>query len=281
MLFFTATSFRTVSAKTIDFGQESIYASTNPIGERCKVIANDYYKLCYPEELQDDGELAHKDLQQAIANMIKEFGEIDAKVLLKENIDCTVYIYAKPNKNASEAMALINSGVESGKYIANLHFLALSKHSPTAQDSAGRIKDKDYFLYLITHEYSTIILERLTERKRKGWTLFTAPSWFVQGYEQYLGLKYSKIGKETLAVYLKRVKSNPGLIYMDSYGLHIQKVYEGGALVLAFMNEAYGQEKVHSLLTSDKPTFFSAMESTIDKGDDFAKKWSNWLQSQR
>jgi len=41
---------------------------------------------------------------------------------------------------------------------------------------------------VLVHEYSTVLLDLVCRAKGSGWQFFEAPKWFVQGYEEYLGL---------------------------------------------------------------------------------------------
>ena len=70
------------------------------------------------------------------------------------------------------------------------------------------------FAKLVMHEYSTVLLDRITRAKKAGWSFFSGPSWFVQGYEEYLGLMLSSPRNRTavLGKYLARHKGGPGRI---------------------------------------------------------------------
>jgi len=268
------------ATRVVYFGTEKTYAGKNDLGEACTVIQNAYYKLCYPAGLEEDGRLIDGYLKNSVTAMVQEFPDQDPENLLKKGINCTVYVYSAENGKVSDANALTVNGEEDGKYIATLYFLAPSKHSPGAADAIGRLKDKKYFSYLVGHEYSGIILDRITRGKSEGWTTYQAPAWFNQGYQQYLGLKYSPIADETFGAYLAKLKRRPRRVHAFSYGVAVKDKDEDGAVLLMFMNEVFGPQKVQAVLTSDRPTFYEALEELIGTKEVFMQAWEKWLKAQ-
>jgi hypothetical protein len=50
-------------------------------------------------------------------------------------------------------------------------------------------------------------------------------------------------------------------------------------MLVAFMHEEFGKEKVQSILTSSKPTFDKALTKALAIDfDGFIKKWNAWLK---
>lgn len=240
-------------------------------------LAAQYITIHYQDGLEDDARLLKSFAEQAGDAMLDEFADHKPADLLQA-AECNIYIYAKANEKASESMALAETGVRNGKYFADFHFLAPSAHSKDARTSAGEPKDEHYFFKLVVHEYSTVVLERLTTIKPAGWRLFSGPSWFVQGYEEYLGLTRSSehARKVTLPKYRAMLTANPNRISFD-FGVNVESPYVDGAVLLAFMHESYGKEKVQAILLSNKPTFGAAVREAL--GDDlsgFAAKFAKW-----
>jgi hypothetical protein len=49
-------------------------------------------------------------------------------------------------------------------------------------------------------------------------------------------------------------------------------------MLLLFMNESFGEEKVQSILTSTEPTFGKAVVTSLGVNlVEFAKRWHTWL----
>ena len=133
------------ATRVLYFGTEKTYAGKNDLGEPCTFIKNDYYKLCYPPDLEEDGRLIDGYLKNSVTAMAEEFPDQAPENLLKKGINCTVYVYAAENDKAADDHAQTIIGEENGKYSATLYFLAPSKHSPGAADGMGRLKDKKFF----------------------------------------------------------------------------------------------------------------------------------------
>lgn len=147
----------------------------------------------------------------------------------------------------------------------------------------GEPKDMDYLFRTVVHEYSTVILERLTRNKKQGWRFFSAANWFVQGYENYLGLMHSSEHSRnvTLSKHVQCLLAAPERITFD-FGITVQDPYTDGTILLTFMHEVYGKEKVQALLVSEQPTFGKAMRVVLaDDLTTFADKFTKWMDQKR
>jgi hypothetical protein len=233
-----------------------------------RVIKSPYFSIRFDPGLDADAGRIRGFMEHAVNAMLDEFSNHNPMELLKST-NCVVHLYGKPNEKVSESRSLIEAGMRGGSYFANLHFLAPSAHSESARTNVGEPKDDIYFLKTIVHEYSTVILDRITRRKPKGWRFFNAPRWFVQGYEEYLGLmKSSKHSRETtFAKYVEKLRTHPGRISFNA-GIHVTDPYIDGALLLAFFHETYGKERVQAILLSPEDTFEKAFIGAIN--DDLA-----------
>ncbi len=143
----------------------------------------------------------------------------------------------------------------------------------------GEPPSDDTFFRLIMHEYSTIILGRIASEKTKGQMFHSLPNWFVQGYEEYCGLMLTSAINRTATAekYLSCYRSDLGRVNFD-FGLSTHNDYIDGAMVLLFMNESFGKEKVQNILTSTEPTFGQAVHTSLGVGlEEFAKRWHIWI----
>jgi len=136
----------------------------------------------------------------------------------------------------------------------------------------------------MTHEYATVLLYWITLKKGKGWRLWHAPSWFVQGYEEYLGLHCSSQHSRTVTrnLYIQDVaKESFRVILGEKEGNKIiatQKVYQDGVVLLIFMHETYGRTRVQNILSNTSDNFYESL--TTELGIDlqtFFKDWKKWI----
>jgi hypothetical protein len=250
-------------------------------GEKLATLVTDYFTIEYPVGYEADAENVKGFLQTAVDAMLKEFADHRPDELLR-TADCKVRLYSKPNNKAGAGAVLIETGVSGSTYFAHLHLLAPSAHPPTARTKTDEPMDDSYIAKTLVHEYSTIILERLTRRKTEGWRLFSAPAWFVQGYEEHLALKNASEHSRTVTWprYLDLLRANPNRVSMD-FGIDVTDPYIDGAILLAFMHDVYGSERVQAVLVSSQPTFGAAMKEALgDNLPRFAEKFEAWKKSQ-
>jgi hypothetical protein len=247
--------------------------------EKWSVLSSDYYQLFYHPDYEKDGKKVKELLDSGIEALKKEFKDHPVDQLLR--VDCKIFLYPTRSEKASEYMAKITTGRDNkGKYSAVIDLLPPSAYDTNYRSNVGEPPGYDYFSKLVVHEYSTILLEQLTRSKKKGWRFFDAPKWFTDGYEEYLGLTLSapRNRKEVLNKYLATHKENPNRIDFD-FGISITNDYIDGALLLLFMNESFGRQKVQAILTSEEPRFGKAVTSSLGVNlEEFKKRWEEWIQ---
>ena len=160
------------------------------------------------------------------------------------------------------------------------------RRSKWTRFSSGEPMDNAYFFKTVVHEYSSIVLEQITRSKRKGWTICKAPSWFVQGYQEYLALTLSSDHSRTVTVSLYKdlCTRDPTRVHLcgppDKLMLTVKNDYVDGAVLLMFMHEEFGRDRVHALLKSDSKTFCQALATEL--GLDYAglfRRWQKWLSN--
>jgi RNA polymerase sigma factor (sigma-70 family) len=246
-------------------------------GPAWAVVKTPFYHLHYDRAHKKDADLAHERLGKLIEVLRKEFAGHPVDKLL-QGIDCNIYLYPKANAKASEGMALLQTGVQKDTYVATIHLLTPSVFRPDFRNSVGEPGGEDYFAKLLSHEYGTILLERITRARPKGWRFYDAPSWFVQGYEEYLGLTLSTPHNREVVLpkYLAFQKKDARRVRIG-FGIAVRDVYIDGAALLHFMHEAFGKEKVQAILASDADTFEAAAGPALGVSvEEFQRRWEEW-----
>jgi hypothetical protein len=242
------------------------------------VYSTDYYQVLYQPRHDADAKKIKGFLDAGITSLKKEFADFPVDELLKVN--CLIYLHPQRTDKASEIHAGIGTGVTNGKYSAVIDMLAPAAYDPNHRTNINEPVGDDYFYKLVMHEYSTILLDRITRSKKAGWNFFSAPRWFVDGYEEYLGLMLSspRNRKEVVAKYLAMHKEDPDRISLD-FGITVKNDYIDGALLVLFMHETFGKKKVHALLMSEERSFGKAIRSVLGVGlEEFQKRWDEWLK---
>lgn len=231
-----------------------------------------------------DRELLDRALKTGAKSLEAYFDDETLNTTLR-SLSIRVVIHAEPNEAANEFTATTRSGFENdsaASYYAEIHMLAPSAHPEGLTTSIGEPKDRAYFERLAVHELSTVPLELATRIKGDGWRLRSAPAWFVQGYEEYLGMTCAPgdAGKAALARRTAMVVADPHQVD-DSFGLDVRDPYATGAVLIRFMHEQYGAARVRRVLSSQEPTFGRAIRASLGVDlDGFMRDWRAWLERQ-
>jgi len=234
-----------------------------------------FYRLHYDASQTEDFQQLCVYANECVQNLREEFGQQRVDSLLK-SAEIDIYLQPRPTSAAAPGLATLRTGTKDGIYRAELHLLAQSAHPEGAMTNIGETMDDNYFFKTLVHEYSTIVLERLTSHKQTGWRFFDAPSWFVQGYEEYLGLMLSSKHNRTIVFdkYLELHRADAQRL--DKNFSAVKSDYIDGAVLIRFLHETYGKDKVQSLLVSEAVDFWSAVKAEL--GVDRMQLYAAWLQ---
>lgn len=202
----------------------------------------------------------------SMSSLRSYFRELQPDMLLR-TVTIDIYLHDTPNDKASEGTATAMTqgdgyGPDSA-YRMELHFLVPSRFGTESRTMMNEPKDANYHAKTMAHELSTAFLERALRIKSCGWRS-GAPSWFVQGYQEYLGLTCSNDHNRTVMLkkYVEALRKSPGRV-QEAWGIRVENDYLDGAVLLAYMHDVYGPSRVKGILTSEKPTFGEAIESSL------------------
>lgn len=243
---------------------------------------SDFYTLSAAPGLEADAAALRAALDRGIEAFRKQFAPLDVDALLSK-ATVTIRLHAEPTPRAGVGTATTRTGTRDGTaetYYASVDMLAPSAHPAGVTTRAGEPMDLAYSKRILVHEVGTVLLDLVCRCKGGGWQFFDAPEWFVQGYEEYLGLTYAdeRAGPVTLGRYVAAVAAHPEWISFD-FGFDVTEPYVAGPVLLHFMHERYGGAKVRAVLTSREPTFGRAMRRALGVDlDGFRDDWKAWLE---
>lgn len=158
---------------------------------------------------------------------------------------------------------------------AAIFILAPSKHPASFQSAVGTAADESYFEKLTTHEVAGVFLDCATRVKGSGWRFFSAPAWFYQGIEEYLGLRaISNVA--TRGLYWKRyvaaVSAHVASIDFTS-SVKVVDTYKDGAMLVAYVWHRVGRKGVACALQSNAADFDIATRGCGFAGWDGFREW--------
>lgn len=240
-----------------------------------KVRTEDYARFESHGAKTGDVEALRGLLRELVVRLRAEFGAEPVDRLLT-GIDCTVHVWGAPTAKVDEASASVETSTVDGRYRADLHLLAPSAFRASFRSAAGDGPGPDHDSKTLAHEYSTLLLDRLTREKPQGWRFFSAPGWFVQGYEEYAAITLSRPRNRDLVLpaYLRLQQDDRVRFGAE---IEVQDVYVDGALLLHFLHDRYGRERVQAVLTSPLPTFAAALPAALGASlPELADAWRTW-----
>jgi len=255
-------------------------ATTLDTEQTQSTITREHYKIHFAPAVAEDARAMDGFMAQAITNLQVYFRRVDTAAILADIAECDIYVYEEPNDRANEGTATLFTEFVRvdgrDKIKASIHFLALSKHPPGSSTGAGEPKDANYIFKTLIHEYATIWLQLVTSRVGQ-WDLYEAPSWFVQGYQEYLGLTLAAEHSRTttLNLYKQMVREQPSRID-TSFGISVRDPYYDGTVLLAFMHEVYGQERLLDLLSTRQGGFRAGIRAVAGSVDSFTERFETW-----
>lgn len=201
---------------------------------------------------------------------------------LAEKLQLSLYLYPAANDQVAPGRALLQTSWEGERLVARLHLLAPSVHPANARTAVDEPMDEVYFRRVLTHELATLYLPWLTDTgKSSGWRFFSAPAWFVQGYEEYLATQLSTTTarRRTYAEYRRRFLADPDR-YRD--GLTVERPYREGVILVGLLHEWFHRQTVQALLLHPAPTFWEAVQAVLGLDEAaLARRTREWILATR
>ena len=236
---------------------------------------NGQYTIYYVQEYEQDVEFVRTWMDRAERLMLDKYG------LQRHGYDISVYLPPAPTSYAGRGLSTLVCCRSDGT--GEIHYLTPSAPA-YGEGSLGtlRLSANDYHSKTLVHEYVTVAHQRVSENKPRGFSYYSAPSWFYQGLEEYDGMFHSTesnrtTGYERLLDYAE--KSLQGTFY--NFGS--SSPYFGGLLLQTFLVEQYGEDIHLDLLTSEQPTFDLALDEQLARHGRTASEafedFQRWFQA--
>jgi hypothetical protein len=233
--------------------------------------------LHYLEQHASDAEKFRGYFSYADAALAREFPGEDMAALMKEPLVCHAYLMPVSTRHAGPGHASSHTSYGEHPY-CEIFFVSPSVLTEVQRccTAVGEKRDEHSDHRGVTHEYSGVLLERYI-RKHGGWSLNSAPDWFRQGYEEYLALTLSTEHSRTVTLEMYKALLREDPTRVGYFG--VASDYHEGAVILLFLHERFGKEKLHALLRSKEKTFRRAVATELGLTPDlFATTWSQWAR---
>ena len=245
-------------------------------------VTDSGYSINHESGLEQDAIYIEESIEYAIEKMDTAFPFWSPRERIND-IDFEVILHPKGKylekirATISPGFTMINNGYDDDGYFAKLHICTPS-HITDELTSMRKPMDRTYHNVLMIHEFFTVIADQISKEKEKGWHIYSAPNWFIQGLEQYVALSISE-NDEEIKDYIRTVQSKPSIIQTD-FGLEVTQDYTGGTVLLAFICRN-GNEIIKDILESTEPTFARAMTAVLDTDfPTFISEFEAWMKEQ-
>lgn len=226
------------------------------------------------EQLENDNfEISYPSLYDSDANQILEYATY-ARNLLNEIFPfeitekVRIFLYEDPKRvNGCVTYDVMRSNYKNLK----IHAITPSKAKPTSQWI-----DDVYYHANIIHEYVHVFLGQ----------------WILQSTGKYMGNFLTEWFSEGIAGYIPYYHSTPEIFqkYSDNLDKIMEKgrggrgyfdliacdVYYGGAVLVKYMFDRYGQTAVHDILISSMDSWMEAVTEVL--GISYREFKDNWLK---
>jgi hypothetical protein len=252
--------------------------SSNYAPQFDRELASKYCRIRYSQDKEPDARQLADYADRSLTSMADSLGGVDAGLM--DGFDCTIRQFGVPQPGLADDVTA-NSHTEGRGHSIVVSVLAPSSFSQNSRNAVGEPKDADYVFGLVANELSTVLLERVTSDKPKGWYFHSAPPWFVQGMEGYFGLMYSSPHERevTLPRYLSAARARPDEVSFD-HGVVVRNQYLGGVVFVTFLYFAYGERRVNSLLDSPARTFDEAFAKNFGDWGEVENEYRKWIALQ-
>ena len=249
-----------------------------------RVLADEHLTIHYAAGAKPDAVQIQNWIASGRQQVLKELQEETTGLLAYSALN--VYLHPRPTDQANVGTAMLQTQRDGTNLLAELHLLTPSAYRHSGTTVMGEPYDKAYLFKVVVHEYATLVLDQLTHRKPTGWRFFEAPPWFVQGYEEYLGLFCSSAHSRhvTAARYRESVQQHPERVLLlrgtEGARLEVENPYVEGAVLLMFLYEEFGGSRMRTLLISPIRPFSQALERELGMTPEaMFKAWQVWLKA--
>jgi hypothetical protein len=241
------------------------------------------YSVFYQEANRQDVEKVRAWLDLAEQTMSQKYG------VTRTGWQLSVYLHPAPTSRASVSTAAVTTN--NTAKTAVLDYLAPSaiEWANGGTSSLGLPKNDDYHAKVIVHEYVTLGHQTVQQQASRGagWSYYSAPSWFVQGLQEYDGLLHSTAANRSAAPDAIRRwagANREGFACCQTLGdqqrIFVDDIYNGGLLFHTFLVSRFGDDIQRRLLLSAESTLYSALaRETNSSVSELFSRFREWFQT--
>ena len=227
------------------------------------------YTICYDSRYQNDVAVVERWLDATLELGQQKYGIARPTIYGRGGeVHTTVFLPPVPTQYTSEGLVRTACCYKDGSgYRAEIHYLTPSVWSGNRLGNLG-IPVADYHPHYVMHEMSHVVQYGFPQDSRP-------PAWIIEGLAEYDAFFYSTEYNRTLAIdsLIRRVHSEREQLTCCSSGISTSSLYYGGAVIMIFLAERFGEEIHVELLTTPLEDLLVRRGTTAEETYDELLAW--------
>jgi hypothetical protein len=139
---------------------------------------------------------------------------------------------------------------------------ATDAHVLVPSPTCSSLEVRDHLPQTVVHELAGEYLQRLSHLDPAGWSFYSGPGWFVQGYEEWLALTLVPwAGVDVGEAAARAAERSAGTVLATDSGIAVGDDYRDGAALVGYLAHTHGEEFLRSLVASDAPSLDAALQA--------------------
>ena len=236
------------------------------------------FTVCYDPAFADDLALFKEWVAKGMELGLQKYGFAGPVTRNGEPADVLIFLPPTPTARTSRGRIGFTTGSRYGAWRAELHYLTPSAWGSPPYGGLGYPSVEEYHAHYIVHETMHVVqfgLEDINE--------YDAQKWIWEALAEYDGYFHTTEWNRTEAIYRlfdrSEEKNLPAAIYCcrtlsgESPAMATTDVYYGGAIVMMFLAEHFGEEIHAGLFAAPMADLMPARGATVDEAFTRFQAW--------
>lgn len=238
-------------------------------------VGHEGARVVHPARLADDG-------RRITALLARVDARIEQYLRAPTSLaGARVHLVADPRSPVQPGSAVTYSARGEAGSVAEVFLPAPSCVPAGLRNGLGLPMDLGYAERTLVHEMAGPALHERTSAKTRGWRFYDAPSWFVQGLEEWVALSTEPEGATAqLQAARAAARDVDARVAVRGGAIVVADPYVDGRMLVAFLHAALGVGGVLRLLDAEADTFDAALAEALGAGPDlFVAHYREWMKA--
>lgn len=135
-------------------------------------------------------------------------------------------------------------------------------HILVPSPTCSSLEVREHLPQTVVHELAGEYLQRVSHLDPAGWSFYSGPGWFVQGYEEWLALTLVPwAGVDVAEAAARAAERSAGRVLVTDGGIAVDDDYRDGAALVGYLAHTHSEDFLRSLVASDAPSLEAALQA--------------------